>query len=68
MRRVASYPTVSAAQLHLGEAYRSIGQTEEAVNQFRTVLAVDPEHVSATFRLEQLGASAPSLEEAEPQS
>ncbi len=49
-----SYPDSPAAQFHLGEAYRYIGRTGEAVAQYRKVLALDAEHANAASRLAQL--------------
>jgi tetratricopeptide (TPR) repeat protein len=49
-----TYPDNPAAQFHLGEAYRYIGRTDEAVAQYRKVLALDPEHANAASRLAQL--------------
>ena len=51
-----SWPDDPAAQFHLGEAYRYTGRTEEAVAQYRKVLALDAEHANAAARLAQLGA------------
>lgn len=50
----ATYPESPAAQFHLGEAYRYAGRTEEAIEQYRKVLALDPEHANAVSRLAQL--------------
>ncbi len=52
----ASHPEVAAAQYQLGEAYRYTGQTEAAIEQYRKVLAIDPDHQQAPGRLAQLGA------------
>ncbi len=49
-----SYPESAAAHFHLGEAYRYTGRTEEAVAQYRKVLALDAEHANAASRLAQL--------------
>ena len=49
-----AYPESAAAQFHLGEAYRYIGRTADAVAQYRKVLAVDSEHALAASRLVQL--------------
>ena len=49
-----TYPDNPAAQFHLGEAYRYIGQTEQAVAQYRKVLALDADHANAAARLAQL--------------
>lgn len=49
-----SYPGNPAAQFHLGEAYRYIGRADEAVAQYRKVLALDSEHALAASRLVQL--------------
>ena len=51
-----SWPDDPAAQFHLGEAYRYIGRSEEAVAQYRRVLALDPEHANAASRLAQLAS------------
>ena len=51
-----TYPDNPAAQFHLGEAYRYIGRTDDAVAQYRKVLALDPEHANAASRLAQLEA------------
>ncbi len=49
-----TYPPNPAAQFHLGEAYRYIGRTDEAIAQYRKVLALDPDHANAASRLAQL--------------
>ena len=49
-----SYPDNPAAQYHLGEAYRYTGRTEQAIAQYRKVLALDSEHANAAARLAQL--------------
>ena len=42
------------AVFHLGEAFRYTGRPEEAVERYRTVLELDPEHANAAARLAQL--------------
>ncbi len=50
----ASYPDNPAAQFHLGEAHRYIGQADRAIAQYEQVLKLDPEHAAAKSRLSQL--------------
>ena len=50
-----SYPDNPAAQFHFGEAYRYIGQTDQAIAQYRKVLTLDAGHANAAARLAQLG-------------
>lgn len=49
-----AYPKNAAAQFHLGEAYRYIGRTAEAIEQYRKVLTLDAAHALAASRLVQL--------------
>lgn len=49
-----AHPDTANAQYHLGEAYRYTGQTEEAAEQYRRTLELDPEHKLANARLEQV--------------
>lgn len=49
-------PESAAAQYHLGEAYRYTGRTAEAVERYRRVLELEPDHAQAGAWLEQLGA------------
>ena len=49
-----TYPNDPAAQFHLGEAFRYTGQTDQAIAQYRKVLALDAEHANAAARLAQL--------------
>jgi tetratricopeptide (TPR) repeat protein len=51
------YPDNVGAQFNLAEAYRYLGQNENAVTQYRHVLELAPEHGQAKARLELLGGS-----------
>ncbi|MDX1501563.1 MAG: tetratricopeptide repeat protein [Thermoanaerobaculia bacterium] len=48
-------PGAPPAHYHLGEAFRYTGQTDAAVEQYRKVLELAPDHPNARSRLEQLG-------------
>ncbi len=50
----ASYPEKSAARFHLGEAFRYLGQPEQAMSEYRAVLELDPDHRQAAARLDSL--------------
>lgn len=49
-----SFPSDANAQFHLGEAYRYTGRPDEAAEQYRTVLRLDPDHGNAASRLAQV--------------
>lgn len=49
-----SYPDDRNAQFHLGEAYRYTGQSDNAIAQYRRVLAIDPEDAQAASWLAKL--------------
>ncbi|NNF12207.1 MAG: tetratricopeptide repeat protein [Gemmatimonadetes bacterium] len=49
-----NFPDDANAQFHLGEAYRYTGRPDEAAEQYRTVLRLDPDHGNAAARLAQV--------------
>lgn len=49
-----NFPDDANAQFHLGEAYRHTGQADEAAEQYRLVLRLDPDHGNAAARLAQV--------------